>query len=109
MVCEESHGVSRDTFLLPSNVRAMCHKNYKKISFQPKGGSFWFVQFVMDVQSSLPMGYVDARNVHGFSRRLDSWTRDLLWATKETNPVKLRKYSELEIVGGCDKIMRQVN
>lgn len=35
---------------------------------------------------------------------MDSW----LWAAEETNLVKLRKYSELEIVGGYDKIMGQV-
>ena len=35
-------------------------------------------------------------------------TRDLSWATKETTHIKLGKYSELEIVGGQDKIMGQV-
>lgn len=58
------------------------------------------MQFVMDLQNLLPTDYVDARNVRGFSSRPDSWTRDPIWITKETNHVKLRKYSELEIVGG---------
>lgn len=63
----------------------------------------------MDLQNLLPINYMGARNVRGFSRKLDSWARDLLWSTKETDRVKLSNYSEMEIVGGYDKIMGQVN
>lgn len=48
----------------------------------------------MDAQDSLLMGYVDTTTACRFSRRLNSWTKDLLWATIETDHVKLWKYSE---------------
>lgn len=107
MVCEEWHRVSRDKFLLSSSIRPRGAIKIKKNQLLTKRWQL-FAQFVMHLQNSLPMDYVDGRNMHGFSRGLDSWTRGLLWATEETNHVKLGKYSELEIVGGYHKVMGQV-